>query len=34
MDDKIQSSKIKNYSLTIDSDQYVTKESWFSYCGW
>jgi hypothetical protein len=27
MDDKIQSSKIKNYSLTIDSDQYVTKES-------
>lgn len=27
MDDKLQSSKIKNYSLTIDSDQYVTKES-------
>jgi len=27
MDDKIQSSKIKNYSLTIDSDQYVTKQS-------
>jgi hypothetical protein len=25
MDDKLQSSKIKNYSLTIDSDQYVTK---------
>jgi hypothetical protein len=27
MDDKLQSSKIKDYSLTIDSDQYVTKES-------
>jgi hypothetical protein len=27
MDDKLQSSKIKNYSLTIDSDQYVTKWS-------
>lgn len=25
MDDKLQSSKIKNYSLTIDSDQYVTR---------
>ncbi|HEY7228251.1 MAG TPA: FxLYD domain-containing protein [Nitrososphaeraceae archaeon] len=25
MDDKLQSSKIKNYSLTIDSDQYVSK---------
>jgi hypothetical protein len=25
MDDKLQSSKIKNYSLTVDSDQYVSK---------
>jgi hypothetical protein len=25
MDDKLQSSKIKNYSLTIDSDQYVSN---------
>jgi hypothetical protein len=25
MDDKLQSSKIKNYSLIIDSDQYVSK---------
>lgn len=25
MDDKLQSSKIKNYSLTIDSDQYASK---------
>ena len=25
MDDKVHSSKIKNYSLTIDSDQYVSK---------
>ena len=25
MDDKLQSSKIKNYSLTIDSDKYVSK---------
>ena len=25
MDDKLQSSKIKNYSLIADSDQYVSK---------